>query len=150
MRLVAVLVVIALFFLAGIGSAHDSRDYIQVHEVTMMLENGDAVFEVQFKLDRLAKLYVLTLGSKHIEQDLIDIFKDFDNVSMKKAGSSRAVLVAHGAAEKKGGYCLFDPRPLGSSVPKFTVKYPEGISRTYHEVSETPNVFCEEKKVTNR
>ena len=146
--MVAVFVALAFVFLAGISSANVGRDYLQVQEVKMRLEDCDAVFEVQFELDRLARFYVLALGSKHIERDMTEMLVGFDNVTIKKAGSNGAVLVAQGAAEKKGGYCLFDPKPLGSTVPKLTVVYPEGISRTYYEVTETPNVFCEVRKGT--
>jgi len=151
MRLAAVFVAItalALVFLVGISSANMGRDYLQVQEVTMVLEDCDAVFEVQFELDRLARLYVLALGSKHIEQDMTEILVGFDDVTIKKAGSNEAVLVARGAAEQSGGYCLFDPKPLGLKVPKLTVVYPEGVSRTYYDVTETPNVFCEFRKET--
>ena len=140
MRSAHLLLALILFILAC--PAQGSRDYLRVEEVTMRLEDDDAVFEVEFDLTTLARLYVLALGSKHIEPDLNRIFDGFDNLSMVKTEPDRAVLVARGAAEHRDRYCLFDSKPLGAEVPKLNVVYPEGNSHTYYDVSETPSVFC--------
>ncbi|MHC1631031.1 MAG: hypothetical protein ACXQT4_01870 [Methanotrichaceae archaeon] len=140
MRLAAVLLVLLLLIGPSLGGG--SRDYLQIQEVTMTLKDGNAVFDVKFDLNPLAKLYVLALGSKYIEPDLTNLFGNFDNVTTVKADPSQAVLVAHDAAEYKSGYYLFESRPLKSGVSKFTVVYPDGLSSTtLYNVSSTPSVF---------
>lgn len=140
---VVLLVLLVIFVLAGPSLAERGREYIQVQEVTMSLLDGDAVFDVLFDLDPFAKLYVLALGTKYIEPELIDLFSDFDNVTVKRTEPHRAVLVSKGAGEFRSGYYLYDSRQLSQEVPKLTVVYPERLSRTFYEVSATPSVFSE-------
>jgi len=132
-----------IFILAAPALAERGREYIQVREVTMSLEDGDAVFDVKFGLDPLARLYVLALGTKHIEPELIDLFYDFGNVTVTRTEPHRAVLVSRGAGELKSGYYLYDSRLLRHEVPKLTVIYPERLTRTFYQVSATPSVFSE-------
>ncbi len=132
-----------IFLLTPAAFADRGREYIQVQEVTMSLEDGDAVFEIKFGLDPFARLYVLALGTKHLEPELLDLFSDFGNLSVRKAAPHRAVLVSKGAGELKSGYYLYDARRLGQEVPKLTVVYPEKLTRTFYEVSSTPSVFSE-------
>jgi hypothetical protein len=146
MRLKTVILALFLasFVSVGVGWGNDGRSYLEVNEVTMSLEDGDAVFEVEFDLDPLARFYVLALGSKYIEPNLARLFVGFNNTTMVEADSTRAVLVADGAANfVENRYYLFDSRRLGSRVPKLIVVYPEGDSRTLYNVSSTPSVFFE-------
>jgi len=137
----AFLLVVILFTSPAL--ADRGREYIQVREVTMSLEDGDAVFDVRFGLDPFARLYVLALGTKHIEPELLDLFSGFGNLSVRKTEPHRAVLVSRGAGELKSGYYLYDARRLGSEVPKLVVVYPEKLSRTFYDVSATPSVFSQ-------
>jgi hypothetical protein len=136
-------IILFLFVLAGPALADRGRDYIQVQEVTMSLQDGDAVFDVKFSLDTFAKIYVLALGTKYIEPELMDLFSDFDNVTVRKSGPNMAVLVSKGAGDFRSGYYLYDSRDLGYQVPKLTVVYPGRLSRTFYQVSATPSVFSE-------
>ncbi|HOO53999.1 MAG TPA: hypothetical protein PLM24_08150 [Methanothrix sp.] len=136
-------VLLAIFVSAFPSSAERGREYIQVQEVTMSLEGGDAVFDVSFDLDPFAKLYVLALGTKYIEPELVGLFSGFDNVTVRRTEPHRAVLVSKGAGDFKSGYYLYDSRGLSHQVPKLTVVYPERLSRTFYKVSATPSVFSE-------
>jgi len=139
----ATVVLLLLFILASPSFAEQGREYIKVQEVTMSLLDGDAVFDVSFDLDPFAKLYVLALGTKYIEPELISLISDFDNVTVTKTEPHRAVLVSKGAGEFRSGYYLYDSRQLSYQVPKLTVVYPERLSRTFYKVSATPSVFSE-------
>ncbi|KQC15337.1 MAG: hypothetical protein WCY97_09315 [Methanothrix sp.] len=142
-RIALLVVLLVAFALAPQSSADRGREYIKIQELTMSLEEGDAVFTVSFALDPFAKIYVLALGTKYIEPDLMALFSDFENVAVAKTGPSRAVLVSKGAGEYRSGYYLYDSKQLGSQVPKLTVVYPERLSRTFYDVSATPSVFSE-------
>jgi len=139
----ATVVLILLFVFATPSVAERGREYIQVQEVTMSLEDGDAIFNVTFDLDPFARLYVLALGAKYIEPGLIDLFSDFDNLTVEKTGPSRAVIVSKGAGEFRSGYYLYDSKELTHEVPKFTIVYPERMVRTFYDISVTPSVFSE-------
>lgn len=115
--------------------------YFDVNDITMQLIDGDAIFELNYTLQFFPKLYVLALGCGYIEPDLVSLFKSYDDVKTIKANPDSAVLLAKDAGKNSNGYYLFDSRPLGMRVSKFTVLYPGGLSRTYHNVTSTPNVF---------
>lgn len=135
------LAVIAFFILtAGIGSG---EAYLEVSEVSMALRGEDAMFQLNYTLDAFSRLYVLTLGCRYLEQDLLSLFKSYSNVSMLRADPYTASLLVKGAGRNNSGYYLFDSMPLGAKVARFTVVYPGGLDRTFYNVSSTPNVFCE-------
>lgn len=136
-------VLLVLVLLMGACTGESNRNYIHVKEVTMTLKGGDAVFNVDFDLNSLAKLYVMALGSKYLENNLNHLFAGFGNIATVKSNMNQAVLVARDAAEYDSGYYLFESRPLGHKVPRLTVIYPEGHTYSLDNVSDTPSVFCE-------
>jgi hypothetical protein len=107
----------------------------------MTLIGGDAIFELNYTLDSFAKLYVLALGAGYIEPDIESLFKSYGDVKTLRADPNSAALLVKDAGKNSSGYYLFDSRPLGGRVAKFTVVYPGGLSRTFHNVTSTPNVF---------
>lgn len=139
MRLATAVIVFFIFIGIGMG-----EEYIEIKEATMLLKNGNAIFEVEYELDSIARLYVLALGCKYIEPDLHSFLTGFDDLRVVRAEPGLAVLLAKGASEYNSGYHLFDSRPLGSKIAKFTVVYPGGLSRTFYNVSATPSVFCKD------
>jgi hypothetical protein len=132
------LIIMAMIVLVA-GAAGEV--YFEVNEITMSMIDEDALFELNYTLDSFAKLYVLALGCGYIEPDLISLFKSYDDVKTVRANPDRAALLVRGAGKNNSGYYLFDSRPLGVRVAKFTVLYPGGLFRTYHNVTSTPNVF---------
>lgn len=137
MRLILMAVVIIAFVSCVSGEV-----YFEVNDITMSLIGGDALFDLNYSLDSFAKLYILALGAGYLEPDLVSLFKSYDDVKTLRADPNSAVLLVKGAGKNYSGYYLFDSRPLGVRVAKFTVVYPGGMSRTFHNVTSTPNVFC--------
>jgi hypothetical protein len=130
-------------------------EYLYIKDVTMHLNEGDATFEVNYTLETFTKLYVLALGCRYIEPDLLSIFGNYSSVKVIRAGPEGAAVLASGAGKYNSGYYLFDSRPFGSGdsllqerIGKFTVVYPEGRARTFFNVTSTQNVFCESKNYT--
>lgn len=130
-------------------------EYLYIKDVTMHLNDGEATFEVNYTLETFTKLYVLAMGCKYIEPNLLSIFSNFSGVRVIKAGPDGAKLLASGAGKYNSGYYLFDSRPFGPAnrpdgerIAKFTVVYPEGRARTFYNVSTTQNVFCEAKSAS--
>lgn len=133
--------VLMLLMPSGLGKG--SEEYISVNDITMSLDRGDALFQFNYTLDILPRIYVLTLGCKFLEPDLTSLLNDYGKVKVVAADPYQAALLVTGMAENNSGYYLFESRPLGFRVARLTVVYPEGIPRTFYNVSSTPNVFCE-------
>jgi hypothetical protein len=119
------------------------ENYLYVKDIDMHLnEEGNAVFNMNYTLEFFTKFYVLAMGCKYIEPDLVSLFSDFDNVTTVSANPDSATLVAWGAGKYNSGYYLYESRPLGSKIAKLTVVYPEGQAKTFYNATSTPNVFC--------
>jgi hypothetical protein len=122
--------------------AGSGEDYIVISEATMSLDRGDALFELNYTLDTFARFYVLALGCKYLEPDLASVLGSYSSIKTVRADPNSAALLVRDAGIKNSDYYLFESKPLGIRVAKFTVVYPEGLSRTFYNVSSTPNVFC--------
>ncbi len=133
--------ILAILAIIMLVSCVPGAVYFEVNDITMTLTGGDAVFELNYTLDSFAKLYVLALGAGYIEPDLESLFKSYSDVKTIRADPNSAVLKVKDAGKNSSGYYLFDSRPLGSRVAKFTVVYPGGLSRSFYNVTSTPNVF---------
>ena len=139
------LMLLALFSL-GTAGAEPSR-YLDVYHITMELDGPDAKFTVHYELDIIAQLYVLFLGSGNIEPSIEDIFYDFNDIQVISIRKNYAVVealnVSYMDPEQKGAVYFHDSHPLGTNVETLEVQFPSGVSRTFSDVSATPNVFFE-------
>jgi hypothetical protein len=123
--------------------------YIYVKEVTMHLNGDNATFELNYSLEPFTRLYVLALGCKYLEPDLLSFLGNYSQVKLIKADLNGAALQVRGAGEYNDGYYLFDSRrfgsgnnPLREGIAKFSVVYPGGRVRTFYNVTSTEKVFC--------
>lgn len=135
------LVIVSVFLLSH---ASAGLSYIQVRDVTMIPDGDDLRLQVNYTLEPFARLYVLALGCRHIEPELIRLFSSYQNVRAVKAKPSTATLLVENAGTYLDGYYLYDARPLSAPVSRFTVVYPEGVARTFINVTSTPSIFVKE------
>lgn len=148
MRSIVVIValLVTMIFAVCCGSGDE---YINVKDVTMRLNGENATFELNYSLDTFTRLYVLALGCRYLEPELLSFLGSYRNVKLLKADINGAALQVKNAGKYNGGYYLFDSKPLGSrtkplnrGVAKFTVVYPEGRVYTFYNVTCTQSVFC--------
>ena len=140
---ILILVILALPVCSAAGDS-----YLSVSDMTMVLNGPDAVFQVNYSLDALARIYVLALGCGFIEPDLVSLLDGYGDVAMVSANPSSASLLVKNAGDLVDGYSLFNSMPIKVRVARFTVVYPGGLSRTFYNLNATPNVFCEAKNVS--
>lgn len=145
---VIILVLLAAIAFCSCGSARG--DYIEVRDVTMRLEGDRATFDLNYTLDTFARLYVLALGARQLEPDLISFLGGYKDVKLIKADESRASLQVNGAGKNLDNCYLFYSRPFGSKhkplkrgVERLSVVYPGGKVDTFYNVNSTQNVFYE-------
>jgi hypothetical protein len=146
----AIQMIVLLVVLAIAISTSSASGYFYIKDITMRLEDGNATFDLNYTLDSFTNIYVLALGCKYIEHDLLTLLDNYSQIEIVEAGPERASLLAVGAGQYNSGYYLYDSRPFGSQknafqerVPQFTVVYPGGRARTFYNVTSTQNVFCE-------
>jgi hypothetical protein len=128
-------------------------EYLNIKEVTMHLEAGNATFELNYTLDTFTSFYVTTLGCRCLEPELISFLGGYSDVRLVKADTEGAALQVVGAGKYNSGYYLFDSMPFGSKdkplkegIARFSVVYPGGRIRTFYNVTATQNVFSQAAK----
>jgi hypothetical protein len=149
MRFIAL---ILAFFALSIFAAcsEDGGMYLHVNEVTMRLEGENATFDLNYTLDTFARIYIMALGCRYLEPELISFLGGYSEVELVSADIDGASLRVKGAGKYNSGYYLFDSTPFGSigavrreAIPSFSVVYPGGRIRTFYNVTATQNVFSE-------
>ncbi len=156
MRTIAAIeIFLAVLALAACCGA--AGQYIYVKEVTMHLQGDNAIFDMNYSLEPFTRLYVLALGCRYLEPELLSFLGSYGNVKLIKADMNGASLQVSSAGKYISGYYLFDSRPFGSKndpfkegVAKFSVVYPEGRTRTYYNVTSTQSVFYSAKPLFNQ
>jgi hypothetical protein len=134
--------------MALVVCSSEGKEYIYIKDVTMRLNGNNATFELNYSLETFTRFYVLALGCRYLELDLLSFLGNYSDVKLIKADTSSASLQVNGAGKYSKGYYLFDSRPLGSKnqplkegVARFSVIYPEGRTRTFYNVTSTQSVF---------
>jgi len=143
-----VLALAALFAVAVYGG--EAGGYIYVKDITMRMSNDNATFDMNYSLETFAKLYVLALGCRYLEPDLLSIFKGCGGVKLLSADTNCASVEVTKAGKYVEGCYLFEPlsrgskdMPLKGGIPRFTVIYPEGRSLTFYNVTSVQSIFRE-------
>jgi len=144
--LITGLLLSSIFLTTGTASAEQPR-YIHVNSITMTLEGPDATFNIEYKLDIIAKVYVMFLGTGSIEPAIRDLFNDFNNVQIISVREDNAVVkvrnVSYQDPEQGGNMFFHNSHSLGTTVDTFILVFPSGLERTFSNVSTTPNTFFE-------
>ncbi len=120
--------------------------YIDVNSITMELHGTDATFTVNYELDTVARIYIIMLGSSSLEPVIVDLFHEFNNVSIISTMYDHAVVeainVTYQNPEQESGYYFHDSCPFGTTVDLY-IKFPSGVKRAHLDVICTPNLFYE-------
>jgi hypothetical protein len=144
----AFLAVMTIFVTSGARG-----ECIYIKDVTMHLDEDDATFDLNYSMDTFTRFYVLALGCRYLEPELLSFLGGYKDVKLIKADMNGAALKVNGAGKNIGSYYLFDSQSFGSkenplkkSIAKFSVMYPEGRTRTFYNVTSTQSVFCPTKR----
>ena len=128
-------------------------EYLYITDVTMRLEGDNATFELNYTLDTFTNIYVMALGCRYLEPELISFLGGYSDVKLIKADTDGAALHVVGAGKYNSGYYIFDSMPFGSKdkplkegIARFSVVYPEGRVRTFYNVTATQSVFSQAAK----
>ncbi|HPT36775.1 MAG TPA: hypothetical protein PLZ44_00650, partial [Methanothrix sp.] len=117
-----------LVFVPASGS-----EYLHINDVTMRLEGANASFDLNYTLDTFSSIYVMVLGCRFLEPELISFLGGYSDVKLVRADVGGATLFVKDAGKYNSGYYLFDSTPFGSKdepvkegIASFSVVYPEG------------------------
>ncbi|MBW6518242.1 MAG: hypothetical protein K0A89_07045 [ANME-2 cluster archaeon] len=141
--LVLVLFNATLLISPGPASA-DSPRYLHITEISMQPQGSNVSFTVEYRLDFIARLYVLFLGSGNIEPAMTDLFYDFDDIKIISIKENHARVMAYNVGyqdEDIEGVFFYDSHKLGSTVDTFIMFPGKENPEMLYNVASTPNVF---------
>jgi hypothetical protein len=144
----AIFAVLILSTIANCSAA--SSEYLYITDVTMRLEGDNATFRLNYTLDTFTRIYVMALGCRYLEPELISFLGGYSDVKLIEADTDGAALMVVGAGKYNSGYYIFDSVPFGSkdrplkeSIARFSVVYPKGRARIFYNVTATQSVFSQ-------
>ena len=150
-RIAAIFALLLLSTIPNCSAA--GNEYLYITDVTMRLEGNNATFELNYTLDTFTSIYVMALGCRYLEPELISFLGGYSDVKLIKADTDGAALQVVGAGKYNSGYYIFDSMPFGSKdkplkegIARFSVVYPEGRVRTFYNVTATQSVFSQAAK----
>src|SRR5512136_1217174 len=85
-----------------------ASEYIHINEVSMHLEEENATFDLKYSLDTFTRIYVMILGCRSLESELLSLLGCYKEVELMRADISGATLHVRGAGKYNSGYYLFD------------------------------------------
>lgn len=143
--------ILAVLFLSTIANCSAAgSECLRITDVTMRLEGDNATFELNYTLDTFTRIYVMALGCRYLEPELVSFLGGYSDVKLIEADTDGAALKVVGAGKYNSGYYIFDSVPFGSldkplkeSIARFSVVYPEGRVRIFYNVTATQNVFSQ-------
>jgi len=139
-------ILISLFILTSGSASAEMPDYITITNINMELHGTNASFTVNYELDTVARIYIIMLGSSSLEPVIVDLFHEFNNVSIISTMYDHAVVeainVTYQNLEQGSDYYFHDSCPFGTTVDLY-IKFPSGVEREHLDVICTPNLFFE-------
>ncbi|MFA4861146.1 hypothetical protein [Methanoregula sp.] len=128
MRVRAVALVILLLACAVVPAlaANEERyGYITVEDVTVQLDNGTAVINVNYSVDENTRFIFFLFGKQDLKNKLLKIL-NYDDARMRSINLSRAEFVVDEAAVSYGdGIYWYPSHDFNVAIPTLVVKSPQ-------------------------
>lgn len=145
MRLLTLISIFLVFWviLVPMIATTDGKRERQLHvtSLTIQFDKEDAMFDVNYDLDKLSEMYIIVIGGKSVEPKLRRTFSNFD-YDIIKMDQNRAILKVKNISRLDKGYYLHDPHKFGDTIDIVYI-YSPGSSRAkeYFNTDSTPYYF---------
>ncbi len=138
---VGMVLMLAAVLVSPVMAAGEERyGYITVKEITIRLENEDAVVTMNYTIDGGIAFLVFLLGKADLRQKTLDILR-FNDTRVQYIDLERVEVRANNVSENYGlGSYWFPAHRFGVAVPSLTVITPQDV-RHYANISEFSDGF---------
>lgn len=151
MKVLSFLVLFMLLSSASIPALaqefEEDIDFMHFDNMVMRFEGTDAYVTVTYDLDTFARMYVLAFGTRHLESSFETIFSEYEEAEIMEIGYNTATINLKNVSRLSGIYYLHDSRHLGTYIDSLQVIDPDGASKTYTSVTETPDAFYKKNNI---
>lgn len=145
MKVLSFLVIVILLSSVSIPvlaqEAEGNNDFMHFDRIVMRFDETDAYVTVTYDLDTFARMYVLAFGTRHLESSFVQIFSEYEETEIEEIGYDTAVITLKNISRSSDSYYLHEGHDLGTTIHSLQVIYPGGSSKTYTDVTKTPNIF---------
>jgi len=135
------LVGIILILFASFNIQADLKMGFHVTQMEIQFNGTNATADIEYDVGFLTQVYVLFFGSRNLDPYIEKFLSGFEEIQLISVSGTMATVELTNASRVTGGYYIHDSRPLGNSVSKLTLIYPDGKTRTFENASETSNTF---------
>lgn len=133
-----------LFLLLGciaapVMAANDDRySYITVEDVTVRLDNGTAIINVNYSVDEGTRFIFFLLGKQDLKNKLMKIL-NYDHAEMVHINLTHAEFVVDDASFSYGrGIYWYPSHTFNIVIPKLTVQSPQ-LTRNFTNTNQFPD-----------
>jgi hypothetical protein len=137
-RAIALMILLALFIVAPACAAEEERyGYLKISEITVQLENGTAVIDVQYTVDDGTRFIFFLFGKQDLKTKLLKIL-NYDDAKMQYINLSSAEFIVEDAAVSYGdGIYWYPAHPFNVVIPNLTIRSPQ-VTRNFSMAKEFP------------
>lgn len=144
-KLIIILIIMIFILIPDSGADSSPASNVRPLEITSLIirfDKTDAIFILNYDLNRLAKLYVLLLGSSSLEPKIRAIFSSFD-YEILKIDQNKAILKVRNVSRYDRGYYFHDSKELGTTISRIIVYTPDSFKPIEFNLNlnSTPDVF---------
>ncbi len=133
-----VLMLVSAFVAPAVAAGEERYSYITVKDVTVRLEKGDAVVNMNYTIDGGIGFLVLLLGKSDLKQKALDIL-NFNDTNVQHLDLEQIEVRVNNAADDYGqGSYWFPAHRFGVVVPSLTIISSQDVKH-YENVSEFPD-----------
>jgi len=134
------LMLVAALVAPAIAAGEERYGYITVKDVTIRLENEDAVVTMNYTIDNGIAFLVFLLGKSDLKQKTLDIL-NFNDTRVQHLDLERIEVRVNNVSDNYGqGSYWFPAHRFGVVVPSLTIITPQD-TRHYENISEFPDGF---------
>jgi len=136
-------IVLFLLLLGGLVApvlaVNDQRySYITVEDITIQLDNGTAIVNVNYSVDEGTRFIFFLLGKQDLKNKLVTIL-NYDDAQVRRINLSNAEFVIPSAAHSYGsGIYWFPSHHFNVVIPRLSVQTPQ-ITRTFIDTDQFPD-----------
>ncbi len=133
-----VLMLAAALVAPAVAVGEERYGYITVKDVTIRLENENAVVTMNYTIDGGIAFLVFLLGKADLRQKTLDIL-NFNDTRVQYLDLERAEVRVNNVSDNYGqGSYWFPAHRFGVVVPSLTIITPQDVRR-YENISEFPD-----------
>jgi hypothetical protein len=134
-----IIIISILIILSIVVTDGREKRELPITSLEIQFDKTDATFIVNYNFDKLARIYLITFGSKSLESKIKSIFINFE-YDIIKIDADKAILKVKNISRLNKGYYLHESRKFTETIGVINIT-DSFSTKTYFNTNSTPNYF---------